>query len=160
GLYPGRADAFDAALADTLADLPDGAPEYWGVQLGRMSAEAILAVRQGDGWDEVVTHPGGEGVGVWRPTLPNNAPALLPQWGAITPFAMDHPAQFRSAGPPPISSAVYAIDQEEVRRLGRVDSTERTADQTEIALFWADGAGTATPPGHWFQIAQDVARQR
>ena len=40
------------------------------------------------------------------------------------------------------------------------DSTERTAEQTLIARFWADGAGTATPPGHWNQIADDVARQR
>jgi PAP2 superfamily len=31
-------------------------------------------------------------------------------------------------------------------------------EQTEIAKFWADGAGTFTPPGHWNQIAQDVAR--
>src|SRR5438132_796628 len=28
------------------------------------------------------------------------------------------------------------------------------------AKIWADGAGTCTPPGHWNQIAQSVARQR
>jgi membrane-associated phospholipid phosphatase len=44
-----------------------------------------------------------------------------------------------------------------VKTLGAVNSSRRTADQTEIALFWADGAGTVTPPGHWNVIAQDVA---
>src|SRR6476659_1573111 len=33
----------------------------------------------------------------------------------------------------------------------------RTEEQTEIALFWADGAGTETPPGHWNSIAQIIA---
>jgi hypothetical protein len=36
----------------------------------------------------------------------------------------------------------------------------RTAEQDEIALFWADGAGTETPPGHWNSIARDVAAMR
>src|SRR5207244_2715305 len=36
----------------------------------------------------------------------------------------------------------------------------RTEDQTEIALFWADGAGTETPPGHWNNIAQTIAGGR
>src|SRR5690606_6672991 len=30
-------------------------------------------------------------------------------------------------------------------------------EQTEIALFWADGPGTATPPGHWLMIAQAIS---
>jgi membrane-associated phospholipid phosphatase len=36
-----------------------------------------------------------------------------------------------------------------------------TPSQTEIAQFWADGPGTVTPPGHWFQIAGElIARDR
>ncbi|MEX1027776.1 MAG: vanadium-dependent haloperoxidase [Candidatus Paceibacterota bacterium] len=45
-------------------------------------------------------------------------------------------------------------------QLGRVNNSTRTADQTEIALLWADGGGTFTPPGHWNQIAADVALAR
>jgi hypothetical protein len=30
------------------------------------------------------------------------------------------------------------------------------AERTNIALFWADGGGTYTPPGHWNQIATDL----
>src|SRR5205823_14002775 len=48
----------------------------------------------------------------------------------------------------------------EVQSIGKFDSTTRTAEQTSIALFWADNAGTATPPGHWNEIAEDVALQK
>ncbi|MBV5344317.1 MAG: phosphatase PAP2 family protein, partial [Rhodoferax sp.] len=41
-----------------------------------------------------------------------------------------------------------------------VNSTTRTADQTEQALFWADGGGSYTPPGHWTQIAAQVAAEK
>lgn len=62
--------------------------------------------------------------------------------------------------PPAIDSTEYATAYEEARTLGGADSETlglRTADQTQIALFWADGAGTFTPPGHWNQIASEAA---
>ena len=43
--------------------------------------------------------------------------------------------------------------------MGSASSTNRSVEQTAIARFWADGAGTVTPPGHWNVIAQDVAGQ-
>src|SRR5262249_333109 len=46
------------------------------------------------------------------------------------------------------------------KSLGGVGSRERTPEQTEIALFWADADGTSTPPGHWNRIARTVARDR
>ena len=42
-------------------------------------------------------------------------------------------------------------------KLGSKTSTTRTADQTTIANFWADGGGTFTPPGHWNRIAADAS---
>ena len=45
-------------------------------------------------------------------------------------------------------------------KLGDADSRVRTAEQTAIAKFWADGGGTATPPGHWNAIAEDVLLER
>ena len=70
----------------------------------------------------------------------------------------DSGSQFRQAAPPSPNTDEYTLAFHEVRRLGRVDSALRTAEQTEIALFWADGPGTVTPPGHWFVIAQDALR--
>ena len=44
--------------------------------------------------------------------------------------------------------------------MARLVGSTRTEEQTEIALFWADGAGTETPPGHWNSIAQIIADER
>lgn len=84
----------------------------------------------------------------------------LPQWPRVAPFVMNSPDQFRPAAPPELTSAEYAGAVDEVQRLGGFDSSERTPEQTAIALFWADGGGTFTPPGHWNQIAADVALAR
>ena len=83
--------------------------------------------------------------------------ALLPQWADVEPFAMTVPEQFRPSGPPALESQTYADAWNEVKRLGSATSSTRTADQTQIARFWADGAGTYTPAGHWNQIAEQVA---
>src|ERR1051325_6494990 len=57
-------------------------------------------------------------------------------------------------------SAQWAFDFNLTKELGRSDSAARTAEQSEIARFWADGPGTVTPPGHWNIIARDLALQR
>ena len=67
---------------------------------------------------------------------------------------------FRPNGPPALESAEYAAEYNEVKDLGAEDSEKRTEEQTQIARFWADGAGTVTPPGHWNVIAQDVGSAR
>ena len=73
---------------------------------------------------------------------------------------MSSSSQFRPPGPPALDSQQYAADFDEVKELGEDVSSTRTEDQTEIALFWADGAGTETPPGHWNSIAQIIGAAR
>ncbi len=107
----------------------------------------------GDGWDAYVDDVSGSGPGVWQSTAPMYDVPLLPQWGDLEPFAMSSAAQFRPAGPPALESQTYADAVHEVRLLGSATGATRTPEQTEIARFWADGAGTYTPPGHWNQIA-------
>src|SRR5207237_1812328 len=96
----------------------------------------------------------------WRPTPPAFLPALAPQWPQVTPFAMTGGSQFRPAAPPALDSAEYAAAFNEVKGLGRVDSTTRTADQTQIAFFWRDPTGAAYAFGHWNEIAQQVSAER
>jgi membrane-associated phospholipid phosphatase len=105
----------------------------------------------------MVPPPSGSGPGAWQPTPPAFAPYLLPQWGFVTPFAMTNSSQFRPPGPPALTSEKYGADYNEVKALGAEVGSTRTPEQDLIALFWADGAGTETPPGHWNSIAQDIA---
>jgi len=156
-LFPASASSFDALHAAILAAVPDGPQKTAAIAWGEFVTNQILASRSNDGWDAMVLPPGGIGPGAWLPTPPAFLPCLLPQWGFVLPFAMNNSSQFRPPGPPALDSKRYAEDYDEVKELGAAVGSTRTEDQTEIALFWADGAGTETPPGHWNSIAQNIS---
>jgi hypothetical protein len=159
-LLPAQQATFDAALVASLATIPDGAAENLGVALGADVAAQMLALRSNDGATAVVLYTPGSDPGDWQPTPPANAPAVLPQWADLVPFAMSSPSQFSPSGIPALTSAAYTAAFNEVKSLGDVNSITRTADQTAIARFWANGGGTATPPGHLNILAQIVAEQQ
>jgi len=159
-LFPAQASTFDAARATALAAIPDGAAKTAGISWGETVAGQILGLRANDGAAATVSYTPPIGALWWLPTPPAFAPALLPNWPTVTPWTMDSGAQFRQGPPPSSTSPEYASAFAEVRRLGRVNSPVRTPEQTQIALFWADGGGTTTPPGHWNVIAQGLAKAR
>lgn len=157
-LYPAQRATFDAALAASLAQVPDGPAEDDGAAVGRAAADAVLAQRAGDGWDAFLDYVPASGPGAWVPTPPAYAPALVPLWGEVRPFALSSADQFPLPGPPALNSPEWAAAYADVKALGRSTGSTRTAEQTQIARFWADGLGTYCPPGHWNQIAAGVAR--
>ena len=159
-LFPAQQATFDAALAASLTTIPDGAAEDLGVALGEDVAAKILALRANDGATTVVNYAPGNDPGDWQPTPPAGAPALLPQWADLVPFAMNSPSQFSPSSIPALTNAAYTAAFNEVKSLGDINSLTRSADQTAIARFWANGAGTATPPGHLNILAQIVADQQ
>src|SRR6266480_1910186 len=159
-LFPNHTSTFDALHAAILAGIPNGPQKTNGITWGEFVATQILTARENDGSNAIVQPPGGSGPGVWIPTPPAFLPYLLPQWGFVVPFGMSSSSQFRPPGPPSLDSQRYAADYEEVKELGALVGSTRTEDQTEIALFWADGAGTETPPGHWNSIAQIIGAGR
>jgi len=159
-LYPAYAGDFDALLLAQLASIPDGLPKEMGLDWGAFCADELILARADDGASDVVPYVPGEGPGWWIPTPPAFLPALLPNWPSVTPWVMTHGDQFRQDGPPELTDQAYTEAYNEVRALGGTRSLKRTADQTEIAYFWVDGPGTATPPGHWHVIAQNVLADR
>lgn len=157
-LYPAQSALFDAKLTDSLASVPDGKAENDGVTLGRSVADQILALRANDGSGVVLpAYLGGTNPGQWRPTP--SAAGREPHWLGVTPFTMTSGDQFRPVAPPALDSADYTAAFNEVKELGAASSTTRTADQTAMAHFWANAAGTATPPGHLNLMAKIVAEQ-
>jgi hypothetical protein len=62
-------------------------------------------------------------------------------------------SDFRPGPPPAFASPEWQAEADEVVRV----NDELTDDQIRIARFWADGAGTDTPPGHWMRIAMGLA---
>jgi hypothetical protein len=70
--------------------------------------------------------------GVYVPTVV----PLFSTVGAATPWAMMSGSQFRPAPPPALNSETWTRDLNEIREIGRIDSTKRTAEQTTIGRFW------------------------
>jgi hypothetical protein len=157
-LFPSQ--NFDALKVSALSTIPDALSKTSGISLGQNVANQILAWRASDGWNAAYNYVPGTQPGDWRPTPPGYAPFLLPQWADVAPFTMSSGDQFRQSPPPDLTSPAYTAAFNQVKDLGAKNSDSRTADQTEIALFWADGAGTYTPPGHWNTIASTVAQEQ
>ncbi|QDU22969.1 phosphatase PAP2 family protein [Urbifossiella limnaea] len=154
GLFPEQATEFVRIRNARLALIPDGTAKDGGLQTGAQEAEFLLFIRGFDGSAEAGSVPftPGTNPGDWRPTPPDNAPFLLPGWGNVSTFAIGSAAVFRPNGPPEVSSLEYAAELNAVQQLGRIDSSTRTADQTQQALFWAGGAGASA-------VTQDVVRR-
>ncbi len=159
-LFPQQKAIFDQALVASDAKVENGISEAMGWQVGSQVAARILTLRANDGANTQVTYTAQSGLGYWKSTAPGAPAPVLPQWPNVTPFALQTGSQFRPTTPPTYTSAQFISDLAAVRSLGSRDSTVRTADQTQIALFWADGGGTFTPPGHWNAIAAQVAQAK
>jgi membrane-associated phospholipid phosphatase len=167
---PHASEALQKAYERAIAKVSEGPAREHGIAAGQAAAVAILTLRKDDRADAPPQYTPGTTPGAWRPhpnpVPPNppiedpahaagNAAAVLPQWAEVVPFTMGAPWQFRLPGPPALTSAEYARDFEEVKRIGGKDSTDRTPEQTEIAKFWYDGS-----PHHWSRIARVVAASR
>lgn len=156
----------DAAWLETLRREQEESRLWAGVNcrsdiiagdlLGRTIAARLVARADADfnavSWDYVVP----TGQGKWFIDDRTPMPPLMPQWGKQRPWLMDRPDQFRAPPPPAFGSPEFQAALAEVRHI----SDTRTDEQLRIAKFWADGAGTATPPGHWNQIADELITAR
>ena len=161
GMIPPSQASYDAALANSLSSVPDGAGKSAGIALGNTVGAAILALRANDGANAVVPYTPGSAPGDWRPTPPANAAAAAPQWGSMTPWAMSSPSQFRNPdGPPALDSPEFTAAFNEVKAIGSATSTTRTADQSNIARFWAGPTGTSTPVGTGTELLRRLPSPR
>jgi hypothetical protein len=143
GIFPTQQGVLDGKLATTLGTLPDGG-KAGGREVGAAAAAAMLTARANDGRFSSFTVTQGSLAGQWRSTafLTDGTPVVEPApWvGNVTPFIIRSAAALRSKGPNALTSDAYTRDYREVKRLGSLTSTRRTADQTEAAIFWQANA--------------------
>jgi hypothetical protein len=145
GIYPMQAASLDAAYFNYLAT--HGLSNDPGLLVGEKVAAGILPLRRVDPDPLPAPFIGGTGIGQWRPTssfignppAPPSGSAMAVSWmSAFDPFTLTGPTRFRADPPPALTSRHYAIDYNEVKRLGSFASTHRTAAQTDIAYFYTD----------------------
>lgn len=130
--YPASRSPLEDGYALAMATIPDGPAKEAGRGVGERAAAAAIAA---GGIDPSVAQP------PYRPrTAPGewigaSLPSLEAYWFALRPWVIASPDEVRPPAPPALTSAVYARDVEEVRRLGRRDSSERTPHQTLLARY-------------------------
>ena len=159
--FPTQATMLDLELKASLQGIKDGDAKTAGIQVGQKAAQNILATRANDGSDKVVSYVPGTNPGDWQPTPPAFAPAAAPQWPQVTPFCLQSGSQFRVPPPPALTSPEYTAAFNLAKDLGAFDSTTRTPDQTESAMFWqALYAAPSSYLGMVNQIAEQVTVAR
>ncbi len=169
-MFPSQTARFDGFLAEDLAQIPNGTAKTQGIALGKTAAAASVADRARDGSAYVELRVGVDyfpktTVGKWEQDPISQSPvALGVPWGRVTPFVMTSGDQFRLPAPPALDSLEHSLAYVEVKRLGGdgvTTPTERTAEETEIGIFWAyDGTPSlCAPPRLYNQVARVVAER-
>src|SRR3954470_2636894 len=132
-------DEIHGALATYLAAIPEGSAKSDGVKLGEAVAAKVLEARANDGSGAPDDYRPRTSPGVYVPT----AYTLAPMWPNLKPFVMTKGSQFRPGPPVALESNEWATDYNEIKQYGAMNSTKRTAEQTETARFWLIGAPAA-----------------
>ena len=129
--------------------IPDSPAKDKGIAAGTAAAQAMIDSRQGDGRFGPSQWVPSSAPGHWS-LLPGQANDPTPWVGGVKPFLMHSSSQFRTAGPPALTSTAWAADFNEVKALGRATGSTRTDEQTYKAKWWQ-----SNPVVSW----NDVARQ-
>ncbi len=147
-LFPGEAQAVEAAYAASLARIPEGPGKAAGIALGREAGAQCLSMRDQDGTGVA---------GLYRPRTTAGVYVMTPlpaasEWPKVKPWFMSAGAQFRPGPPPSLASAEWARDYNEVKDVGARQSAKRSAQQTEAARFW-----TVVGAPSWNPVVRSLA---
>jgi hypothetical protein len=156
-------DLIEANYLAVVGPLPHDADTQAGIAAGEAAAAAILTLRANDGSanpHRPYTLP--PGPGVYQPTPNPEFPAVITPsfagWAEVTPFVLNHGAQFE-VEPGTIfhlGGEAYARDYNEVKRLGdaRVRGVLPDSAESDIARFWPGGGS------NWNLTARVIATDR
>jgi hypothetical protein len=144
--------SLDQKYVAYLAAIADGPAKTAGIVVGEQAAATMLTLRADDGFGNVVLYecraippaPGEFEPDTGCPTVPSAPQPADVKVGWVMPFTLTDASRYRPDGPDPLTSSAYAEDFTETRDYGRRDSTVRSAEQTDIAYFWAEH-----PYVHW-----------
>jgi PAP2 superfamily protein len=152
--YPNLSGDLTAKRNASLAALNESVESINnGIAWGQDVADAIWKMRLTDG---IAPPPppflGANVKGVWRPTEPLYAPGAGSQFATMTPWVLKRPSQFRLPVQYALISPEFLADLNETKTMGVFSGSGRTADQSELALFW-----NGNTPLYWNRIAVQLA---
>jgi hypothetical protein len=157
GLFPAQLSTLQPLYDASLANVPDGPSKTGGIAIGEAAAAAMLTARQNDGRGGSFVFVPGTDPGEWRLAPPQGPTGIVARdpaaWvGFVRPFLVPNVEMLRTDGPNALTSAAYSDDFNEVKEIGSLTSTKRTADQTAAAIFWQDSG-----PAIWNRVYRALA---
>lgn len=134
-----------------------------GMALGRLVAQVFTsraktdnagkAAGTSDQWAQIEADCMARGEMPWESLESPQRPPMLPFFGNVKPFLFDSLTALTLYAGDPVSTKTEQF-QEEVAYTKEV-CNNASRDEIGIVHFWADGAGSYTPPGHWNAIAAE-----
>ena len=130
--FPSQKTALDESYSMALEAVPDARAREAGISIGKAAAESALKAGAADPSVVPTPYRPRTSAGVWVAT---QLPVFSPAYAAQRPWFSARADVFRAPPPPPLTSARYARDLEEVKALGSKSSKARTAHQTLMAKY-------------------------
>jgi membrane-associated phospholipid phosphatase len=146
-LLSGAATPSDVAAADVIAN-------YVADKVINRSRTDGMGAAVGNPtlWAQLESAAVGRGITVpWKSLETPARPPMLPFFGNVQLWNLNsfQRDSLRPGPPPAIGSAAFNQALEEVKQY----ALQPSGNTWHIALYWADGVSTYTPPGHWNEIA-------
>lgn len=171
-MFPGEVPYLDAKLKEHLASRQWAGMNVTsdltaGTNLGNAVAAKVMGRARTDGMGAANNQALTAGMieaaksrGIKEQWVSQEAPArppMLPNFGAVQTWNFDRKTleQIRPVMPYVVGSAEW---QKELDKLKSIQN-KQTREQARIANYWADGAGSYTPPGHWHRAAANAAHE-
>lgn len=134
----------DQALKTVQSQIYTTGTSYAGaISAGQAAAKAVITARADDGLNNFVDYTyGPANPGIYQLTLTGyGLPPDGPQVPYVRLFANNKAASsYLAPAPPQVTDSTYEAYLNYSKAIGAVGSTSRTPDQTDIALFWREGA--------------------
>lgn len=152
-----------------------------GLALGKSIATLFINRARTDGlgtaggnkglWDALKANAEAQGHIAWQSLESPPRPPMLPFFGlrtnsaggasGVSMWLMPVSALETDRPAPPPAARLDAISEEMLSEAEEVRwyTDNLTRERLAIVHKWADGAATATPPGHWNEIASDIVEE-
>ena len=171
-MFPGEVPYLEAKMKEHLASrqwagMNVNSDLTAGTDLGNAIAAKVMGRARTDGMSAANNQTLTVGMieaaknrGIKEPWVSQEVPArppMLPNFGAVQTWNFDRKTleQIRPVIPYVVGSAEWQKELDELKNIQK----SQTREQARIANYWADGAGSYTPPGHWHRAAANAAHE-